>query len=453
MSVPLLLAVSVLISLLPSPLSNPVPTAPQLAWQQHEIAALVCLNMATFVREGDPACDSHNWNKNQRSGDPKTFWPTNLNISNWVESMHAVGAKHSILTAKHGCGFLLWPTKTTFSNGKPYGYNVGAQGAYPRSVLKEYTQTMQRAGLGHGFYYSTGNNFYLNTVNFKPDLKHLLPGQVNVTQKEYNRLVLEQLQELWTEYGNLTEIWFDHGYGTVFKPEIVKMLKKYQPNAVAFNGYGVSPNPVRWIGTETGMPKYPIWSTGTTPLGSPNSPVWNSPGADTTLQGDDTWFYVPGTPVRSLKTLIDVYHKTVGQNCLLELDFAIDRTGNVHPTHAKQYKALGDWIRECYGKPLASTSGHADALVLHLNTPTLVDRFMIQENQAHGQRIREYKVEYSVDGKAWHSLGSGSSVGNKRIQLVPPTKVVAVQLSIAQASPQAPAFISNFAVFAPCAAG
>jgi hypothetical protein len=34
---------------------------------------------------------------------------------------------------------------------------------------------------------------------------------MNVTQEAYNNIVLQQLREIWTRYGNLDEIWFDGG--------------------------------------------------------------------------------------------------------------------------------------------------------------------------------------------------------------------------------------------------
>jgi hypothetical protein len=39
----------------------------------------------------------------------------------------------------------------------------------------------------------------------------LQPGQLNVTQDTYNSVVLQQVRELWTNYGALDEIWFDGG--------------------------------------------------------------------------------------------------------------------------------------------------------------------------------------------------------------------------------------------------
>ena len=37
------------------------------------------------------------------------------------------------------------------------------------------------------------------------------PGQLNITQQTYDNIVLQQLREVWTRYGDLDEIWFDGG--------------------------------------------------------------------------------------------------------------------------------------------------------------------------------------------------------------------------------------------------
>jgi alpha-L-fucosidase len=75
-----------------------------------------------------------------------------------VESYKAIGVKHAVLTAKHGCGFLLWNTSTTLPDGTEYIYAVqrATRKTFPRSVIEEFVATTQAAGIGHGFYYSTG---------------------------------------------------------------------------------------------------------------------------------------------------------------------------------------------------------------------------------------------------------------------------------------------------------
>lgn len=74
-----------------------------------------------------------------------------------------LGAKHAVLTAKHGCGFLLWPTKVKLPKDAEYDYCVNkSRSALKVDLLGEFVKSMDKFGIGHGFYYSLTNNFYLN---------------------------------------------------------------------------------------------------------------------------------------------------------------------------------------------------------------------------------------------------------------------------------------------------
>jgi len=412
--------------------------------------------MATFALvDGDPACRASNWNVAENTSNPNTFAPTNLNVSNWVESYKALGAGYAVLTAKHGCGFLLFDTKSKLParlGGGDYNYGVKRSGvpSYPRDVADEFVTTLRAAGLGTGFYYSTTNNFFTGYVQGK-QLSPLLPGQLNVTSDEFNDIVFQQLGELWGNYGAFTEVWLDHGYTPAQQSRLQMLLLDKQPTAMGFNGLGVSTNPCRWVGTEGGDPTYPIWSTGTDGTGDPTSPVWNPAVADTTLQLHDSWFFLKDDGIRTLTSLVDVYHATVGANTVLELDFAIDTTGNVHPSHAAAYKALGDWVRTCYGTPVAGTAGSGG--VFNLTMPggsAAVDRVIIGEDQTYGQRIREFTVDaLGPDGK-WTVLSTGSSVGHKRIAIAKAAVTASVvRLTVTGATAQP--ILTGFAAYAPCA--
>jgi len=208
-------------------------------------------------------------------------------------------------------------------------------------------------------------------------------------------------------------------------------------------------NNVDWVGTESGMPSYPVWSTGCDAPGagsqgvSPeSSPTQFCPkGSDATLQSPDVWFWQKGTPIKSLATLIEMYHSTVGNNAVLELDFAIDRTGNIDPVHAVRYREFGAWIRDCYSAPAAHSgwqltntielavpasqaSGAAAAAETQPNAAatarrgSFVDRLAIQEDLSRGQRITGWTVEALVAG-VWKPFTAvrGSAVGHKRIVL------------------------------------
>jgi hypothetical protein len=79
------------------------PTPAQAKWQHDEIMALVHFNMATFFHNGDPGCDSSNWQGCDPIGacnasNPASFAPTALNVSNWADSMLALGVTEAVLT-------------------------------------------------------------------------------------------------------------------------------------------------------------------------------------------------------------------------------------------------------------------------------------------------------------------------------------------------------------------
>lgn len=410
--------------------------------------ALVHFNMATF--SGGQGCHDNTWDQARH---PSTFAPTQLDTDQWVESMVALGATEAVLTAKHSCGFCLWPTEAKFPNGSRYTYSVAGPGGIGVDVIQQFTESCKKAGVGHGFYYSVSQNFLLNVDGNKVQNTSLLPGQIKVTAEEYASIALSQVTELWSNYGELTEIWFDGGYEPDIKAALTKLLAEKQPQAVAFNGEGISTNPIRWIGTETGMPSYPVWSTGESGQGDPNSDIWCPAACDTTLQDFDNWFFVRGLSIRTLDTLKDVYHKTVGQNGHLELDFAIDQQGRVNETHAAAYKALGSWIRSCYGDPIATAAANSSTITLGPFAATTVDRFMVREDQRFGQRVREYTIEIMPAGSSTYEVFSkGSSIGNKRIDLgttstPTPHKIIAARLSVSQST--ATPHIPVFAAFGP----
>ena len=77
--------------------------------------------------------------------------------------------------------------------------------------------------------------------------------------------------------------------------------------------------------------------------------------------------------------------------------------------------------------------------------PGPVDHVVIQEEIAHGERIRAYSVEGKVSGGSWKKLCEGESVGHKRIQRFDPVDVAAVRLNVT--SSMATPIIRKLAVY------
>jgi alpha-L-fucosidase len=138
--------------------------------------------------------------------------------------------------------------------------------------------------------------------------------------------------------------------------------------------------------------------------------------------------------------MIQVYHQTVGRNCLLMLDLTPDRTGLIPPAYASRYKELGDFIRSCYGTSVTPNKRiSSDDSTIHIQVfdelPVTVDRSVIQEDQTHGQVIRAYTVSVQLvnaTDNQWITVAQGTSIGNKKIDIwqVGPQLITAVRLNI-----------------------
>ena len=156
-----------------------------------------------------------------------------------------------------------------------------------------------------------------------------------------------------------------------------------------------------------------------------------------TLQQGDHWFWTPGSSLHTLSELATFYHRSVGANGHLEIDFAIDRTGNVAPTHVAAYAAFGAWIAGCYKKaPLASASLAAGAASVTLPLPAGAqpDRVVLREDQTGGQFVITYTVEVQAGGGAWAPFSAGTTIGSNRIDVAAaPVAATALRLTIVSA--------------------
>eukprot|EP01043_Picozoa_sp_COSAG02_P067010 COSAG02_NODE_10617_length_1899_cov_2.062222_1_plen_295_part_00 len=224
----------------------------------------------------------------------------------------------------------------------------------------------------------------------------------------------------------------------------------------------VTKNPVTWVGTEAGHSPIETWDTGLQwGGGNPGSKATSFREADTVLQKTQ-WFFT-GEELRTLPDLINSYETTAGRNSLFMIDFAPQPNGLLHPLHVATYKALGQWIQECYyssnntGGRVANTSAlqmrwlqqGTDTLLLLLDEPAFVNRIVLQEELSRGQAVRAWQVEGEVANQhgtgSWALLASGQSIGNKRIAvLTNATVLTALRLRIVHAAAELVS-IKNFA--------
>jgi alpha-L-fucosidase len=193
-------------------------------------------------------------------------------------------------------------------------------------------------------------------------------------------------------------------------------------------------------------------------MGSPTGNTFVPAGCDTVMLEPHSWFTgPPREKSRSLASLIEVYHDSVGKNCVLELGIAVNKTGVVPEGQAARAAEFGAWVKSCYGTPLATLKAVvANATMVTLALPAAgvtTDRISIGEDLAHGQLIRAYSISVQVKGSnTWQPFSNGTSVGHKKIDVLPqgaaPVLATAVRLTVMESV--GPPRVKLLAAFAPC---
>ncbi len=396
----------------------PKPTPQQLAWQDLELGLFIHFDMVTFTGQTKP----------RTPADPNTYNPVKLDTDQWLEAAKAMGAKYAVFVAKHCTGFLSWQ-----SNAYPYGVKQTSWRGGKGDVVRDFIASCKKFNIKPGLYASVSSTAWWGVDN---------PGVIkwgNKKQADYIKACEAMLTELWSNYGELTEIWFDGGALPPEKggPDMVPILKKHQPNAVVFQG--PAPGGIRWIGNERGVAGYPCWNTvkklNDPGAGNPDGKIWNPGECDVPLPGHG-WFWrgraKPGKPSgeqqqKTLDRLMDMYYRSVGRNCNLLLNTTPDTTGLIPEVILPHYGNFGKEIRRRFEKPVAETKGKGDTVELKLAKPAKIDHVVVMEDVAHGERVRAYEVEGLVPGNKWQKLCDGTSIGHKRIQQFQGTEVAKIR--------------------------
>ncbi len=137
--------------------------------------------------------------------------PTQLDPDQWVKVARDAGFRYVLLTVKHHDGFCLWDSKYTT-------YDV-ASSPVKTDVVKAVAEACKKYGLQFAIYYSLWDRH-------EPTYKDKNP-------QVYVNYMLQQLTELFTNYGPICELWLDGGWDK--KPDewgidkIYALAKKYNP--------------------------------------------------------------------------------------------------------------------------------------------------------------------------------------------------------------------------------
>ena len=209
---------------------------------------------------------------------------------------------------------------------------------------------------------------------------------------------------------------------------MVALKQRLQPQAVSFGGCAAMPvNSIAWVGTESGHAPYPLWYSrdvcGMASTGEAmGEKIYMPYEVDCTVQYADSWFYHDKLGYKSIVELAGQYHDSVGHGGNLLLNLAPPPNTSIPAVVMKRYAELGNWTRRCYGEGGIAASGALATTVspsrnctsIRLVLPrspsvavdaeetrgsvgvvgraALVDRFLIKEELADGQRIIAFSI-------------------------------------------------------------
>lgn len=181
-----------------------LPTQEQLDFQDKEFGVLIHFEMGTYLD-----IDGCN-NVPSLIPNLTLFDPVLMNTDQWMDTITALGAKYATLVAKHNCGFTTWPSQVKFQTRDnttiSYNYTIAQSPVSGKDVAKSFAESAEKYGIGHGYYYSTVVNNFLNVQASEVNATSWAVGQVRITNDTYDQVVVSQLTELWSNYGSLTEV-------------------------------------------------------------------------------------------------------------------------------------------------------------------------------------------------------------------------------------------------------
>lgn len=414
----------------------PVPSAAQLAWQRDELALFLHFGVNTFT--------DREWGDGRE--DPAIFNPAALDAPQWARAAREGGARALILTAKHHDGFCLWPSSVTTHSVARSPWRGGAG-----DVVREFTDACRREGLRAGVYLSPWDR---NAVAYGDSPR-------------YNDFYCEQLTELLTRYGPISEVWFDgaNGEGPNGRrqaydwPRVFALVRRLQPGAVMFSDAGPD---VRWCGNEAGAAGDPNWSTvdpaavpypgapgdaviaalqhgAPPPLGS----VWRPAEVDTSIRPG--WFYHPAEDerVKTVDRLTDIWFTSVGRNAKLLLNVPPTRDGVLHATDVARLAELRAHLSALFAEDVAAggpvhwriTGARTAAAELDLGRTVPVGISRLEEDVVRGQCAARYALygAPASSGGDWRELARGTTVGYCKLDRFEPTAVRRVRVEIQDA--------------------
>jgi alpha-L-fucosidase len=281
----------------------------------------------------------------------QVFNPTEFNADEWASLADRAGMTYLVFTTKHHDGFCMFDTKTMTkalrrTPGAHYGPGVGPveecyinysvmDTPYRRDILAALAQAFRRRGLGIGLYYS---QIDWNDPDFRWDKpnSHYDPTFSRETDPQgWLRFInrqRQQLLELCTNYGRLTQIMFDGFWPETAWRElilIVKGIRQLQPEVMMTGNIGPY---IDFEGSEGRAPERLSNERAQLPW-----EVWITLGTD--------WAYTPNSDYRPKEWLVSTLVDVVAKGGSFTPGISPMANGRFSKETVERLEYIGAWLR------------------------------------------------------------------------------------------------------------
>ena len=247
------------------------------------------------------------------------FDPVRFNADEIVALAKEAGMRSIVITTKHHDGFCMFKTATT-------DYNSVDATPSKRDYVKELSDACRRGGINFAIYFS------LIDWHF-PHAYPISSHNCDFITPQHHEFTKAQVTELLTNYGPVSELWFDMGSNRPEQSkELYELVHKLQPNCMVSGRLG------------NGWYDFAVMADNKYPEGALQAP-WQSAAS----MFDETWSYRSWQKrgdkhekaMEKLRSLINVVSH--GGNFLLNIGPRGD--GSVVEFESDVLKEIGAWLK------------------------------------------------------------------------------------------------------------
>lgn len=259
------------------------------------------------------------------------FDPIHFDADSIVALAQSAGMRSIVFTAKHHDGFCMYHSQYT-------DFNIVEATPYGKDMLLELSQACKRAGMGLGIYYSLIDWHY-------PQAAPISSHNADLITPQHYQYSQQQVEELLTHYGNISEIWFDMGSLTYEQSRgLYELVTRLQPHCMVSGRLG---NDVADFSVmpDNELPDYTLsgaWQTAAS--------VFEETWGYRSWQVRDSLTYKVEEKITDLVKVV-----SRGGNYLLNIGPRAD--GTVVPYERELLNRIGVWL-DRYGEAIYATQGN-----------------------------------------------------------------------------------------------